>query len=188
IDGVNIKDLDIRSLRQDIALIEQDFYLFPATVLDNLRLFDKAISKEEVSSICKKIGIDRFISRLPQGYETDLHEEGGNLSVGERQLLSIARAMVKKADLILMDEATSSIDPHTEKMLEKAIRLLMKGKTSLVVAHRLSTVMDADRILVIHGGKIAEEGTHEELVAKEGVYHRLCRNQLLIEEQGEVFS
>jgi ABC-type multidrug transport system fused ATPase/permease subunit len=96
--------------------------------------------------------------------------------------------MVKKADLILMDEATSSIDPHTEKMLDKAIRLLMKGKTSLVVAHRLSTVMDADRILVIHGGKIAEEGTHEELVAKEGVYHRLCRNQLLIEEQGEVFS
>lgn len=188
IDGVNIKDLDIRSLRQDIALIEQDFYLFPATVLDNLRLFDKAISKEEVSSICKKIGIDRFISRLPQGYETDLHEEGGNLSVGERQLLSIARAMVKKADLILMDEATSSIDPHTEKMLEKAIRLLMKGKTSLVVAHRLSTVMDADRILVIHGGKIAEEGTHEELVAKEGAYHRLCRNQLLIDEQGEVFS
>ena len=188
IDGVNIKDLDIQSLRQDIALIEQDFYLFPATVLENLRLFDPTISKEEVISVCKKIGIDRFISRLPEGYETNLHEEGGNLSVGERQLLSIARAMVKKADLILMDEATSSIDPHTEKMLDKAIHILMKGKTSLVVAHRLSTVMDADRILVIHGGKIAEEGSHAELVGKGGVYHRLCLNQLLINEKGEVHT
>ncbi|HDS02545.1 MAG TPA: ABC transporter ATP-binding protein [Firmicutes bacterium] len=187
LDGIDIREMNIQSLRQDIALIEQDFYLFPATVLDNIRLFDKSISLGEVQATCVKIGIDRFISTLPRGYETNLHEEGGNLSVGERQLLSIARAMVKKADLVLMDEATSSIDPHTEKMLEKAMRILMKGRTSLVVAHRLSTVKDADRILVVHQGEIAEHGNHDALMRKRGLYYHLCQNQLAgpTQEEGE---
>ena len=178
IDGHDIKGLDIRSLRKNIALIEQEFYLFPATVLDNIRLFDQRISREEVEAICRKAGIHSFISSLPDGYMTDLYEEGGNLSVGERQLLSIARAMVKSSDLILMDEATSSIDPLTEKMIEQAMSELMRGKTSIVVAHRLATVMDSSRILVISGGRIVESGTHDELYENGGKYFELCEQQL----------
>ncbi len=186
IDGADIREFRIDELRKDIALIEQDFFLFPATVLDNLRLFDDKITAEEVESVCRDSGIHDFIMSLPDGYLTDLHEEGGNLSVGERQLLSIARAMVKKADIVLMDEATSSIDPHTERRLENAIRRLLKGRTSIVVAHRLTTVMDSDMILVVGGGRIMEQGTHDELYSQKGAYFRLCEKQLNNQNDAEI--
>jgi len=179
IDESEIRDIDIKSLRKDISLIEQDFYLFPATVMDNIRLFDDSISEEHVKKICKMIKVDKFIDNLPKGYNTYLKEEGSNLSVGERQLLSIARAMVKKSDIILLDEATSSIDPHTEKIIDKAMKILLKGRTSIIIAHRLNTILDADNILVLHEGNIIESGTHEELFKQKGFYHNLCKNQFI---------
>ena len=177
IDGIGINEIDFHSLRKDIALIEQEFYLFPATVLDNLRLFDDTIPREKIIDICKKIKIDDFIRKFPQGYDTYLSEDGINISTGEKQLLSIARAMVKDADIVLMDEATSSIDPHTEKTIENAIDILLKGKTSIIIAHRLSTIKNADKIVVIDKGEIAEIGNHEELMIKKGVYYKLYTNQ-----------
>ncbi|TYB31583.1 MAG: ABC transporter ATP-binding protein [Candidatus Mcinerneyibacterium aminivorans] len=179
IDGTNIRDIKIKSLRKDISLIEQDFYLFPATVIDNIRLFDNSITKNYIKKICKAIKIDGFIENLPRGYDTYLREEGSNLSVGEKQLLSIARAMVKEADLVLLDEATSSIDPHTEKKIDKAMNILLKDKTSIIIAHRLNTILDADKIIVLHEGKILEIGNHRELYKKEGYYYNLCQNQFV---------
>lgn len=179
IDDNEIMNIDIKSLRKDISLIEQDFYLFPATVMDNIRLFDDSISEEHVKKICKMIKVDKFIDNLSKGYNTYLKEEGSNLSVGERQLLSIARAMVKKSDIILLDEATSSIDPHTEKIIDKAMKILLEGRTSIIIAHRLNTILDADNILVLHEGNIIESGTHEELFNQEGFYHNLCKNQFI---------
>ncbi len=181
LDSINIKDISIKSLRKDISLIEQDFYLFPATVIDNIRLFDNTISEEYVKKICKTIKINDFINSLPKGYSTYLKEEGSNLSVGEKQLLSIARAMVKKADLVLLDEATSSIDPHTEKMIDKAMNILLKDKTSIIIAHRLNTIIDADQIIVLHEGKILEVGSHKRLYEKKGYYYNLCQNQFVEE-------
>ncbi len=183
-DGINIKDINIKSLRKDISLIEQDFYLFPASVIDNIRLFDDSIDEGYVKKICKKINIHEFISNLPKGYHTHIMEEGNNLSVGEKQLLSIARAMVKESDIVLLDEATSSIDPHTEEMIDEAMNILLEDKTSLIVAHRLNTIIDADKIIVLHDGKIHRIGTHKELYNKEGFYYNLCQNQFIDESSG----
>lgn len=185
IDGTDIRTLDVYSLRRRIALIEQDVFLFPASVLDNLRLFDDSIPEDYVRSICKKIEIDDFIMSLPEGYATILHEDGANISAGERQLLSIARAMMRKADIILLDEATSSIDPFTEKKIERALALLCEGKTSIIIAHRLSTVRNAGKILVLSKGEIKESGTHKELFDKGELYYTLCKSQLTADEQKE---
>jgi len=186
IDNTDIRALDIYSLRRRIALIEQDVYLFPATVLDNLRLFDDSIPEEYIRSICKKVEVDDFIMSLPEGYSTVLHEDGANISAGERQLLSIARAMMRKADIILLDEATSSIDPFTEKKIERALSLLCEGKTSILIAHRLSTVRHADKILVLSKGEIKESGTHQELFEKGELYYTLCKSQLTAEQKEEI--
>ena len=183
IDGTDIRTLDIYSLRKRIALIEQDVYLFPATVMDNLRLFDESIPEEFVRSVCRQIEIDDFIMSLPEGYDTVLREDGGNLSAGERQLLSIARAMMREADIILLDEATSSIDPFTEKKIERALSLLCAGKTSVIIAHRLSTVKHADVIMVLSKGQIKESGTHAELYERGELYYTLCKSQLAADKK-----
>jgi len=178
IDGTDIKNLSFAALRDRINLVLQDIYLFPGNITDNLRVLRNDITKEAVEDATKIMDIYEYISSLPAGFETELKEEGANISFGERQLLSFSRALTFKPEILMMDEATSSIDPYTEEKIQKSMKKLLKGRTSIIIAHRLSTITHADNILVIDKGEIAEQGTHKELVEIEnGIYADLYRAQ-----------
>ncbi|MBD3232160.1 MAG: ATP-binding cassette domain-containing protein [candidate division Zixibacteria bacterium] len=177
VDGIDIRDMKLTDLRSYFGLVLQDIYLFPGNVLDNLRLFDKSIPEARVKEAASIISADKFVSRMQEGYQANLAERGGNLSMGERQLLSFARAMVFDPQVLILDEATSSVDPHTEEKIQKALRKLQEGRTSLTIAHRLQTVLDADKILVLRKGEIIEDGTHEELLKAGGYYSDLFKLQ-----------
>jgi ATP-binding cassette, subfamily B, multidrug efflux pump len=151
--------------------------MFPGSVLDNLRLFDDAVPREQVIEAARRVRIHDAILRFPQGYDTVLTEGGANFSLGERQLLAFARALVRDPEILILDEATSSVDPHTEHLIQEGLEELLKGRTAIIVAHRLATIRMADRVLVVHKGRIAEQGTHEELLVREGIYSRLYRLQ-----------
>ena len=155
----------------------QDTVLFSDTIGANIRYGKLDASDEEVRNAAKCANADVFVERLPDGYNTVLSQSGSNLSVGQRQLLSIARAVLADPKILILDEATSSVDTQTEMHIQSAMVSLMKGRTSLIIAHRLSTIRDADRIIVIDGKKVAEEGSHEELLAKKGAYYRLYQSQ-----------
>jgi len=159
IDGVDIREISLDSLRQLFAIVQQDFFLFSGTVADNISLGDSRVSPEAVRRAATRVQADRFISRLPDGYETRLKERGAGLSVGEKQLLSFARALAFDPPVLVLDEATSSIDSETEHLIQRAIEVLMADRTSIVIAHRLSTIRSADTILVFHHGEIREQGT-----------------------------
>lgn len=177
IDGYNVRQLKKRDLRRHLGIVLQDTYLFSDTVLENIRYGRLDATDEEVMAAARLANADQFIHRLPQGYATPLSERGSNLSQGQRQLLAIARAILADPAILILDEATSSVDTRTEKHIQEAMRRLMTGRTSFVIAHRLSTIRDADQILVINGGRIIERGKHEELLAKEGFYHQLYTSQ-----------
>ena len=177
VDGVDIRDLSTADLRSAIGFVQQDLFLFTGDILHNLRL-GAPISREAARLAAVRVGADRFIERLPSGYEHRLGERGRNLSVGERQLLSFARALALDPRILVLDEATSSVDAEAEAQIQRAIAELMAGRTSLVVAHRLSTILHADEILVLHHGEIRERGTHRELLAASGLYERLYQLQL----------
>ena len=177
INGINLSEYRIESLRRLFAIVQQDFFLFTGNVTDNISLGDPGISEEQIRTAAVRVQADRFISRLPEGYAAQVRERGAGLSVGEKQLLSFARALAFNPPVLILDEATSSIDTETELLIQEAIRTLLEGRTSIVIAHRLSTIRSADTILVFHHGEIRERGTHEELMAHGGLYRRLYEIQ-----------
>lgn len=177
IDGIPIRKITRASLRHSMAIVLQDTHLFTGTVLENIRFGRLDATEEEVVAAAKLTAAHSFITRLPKGYNTLLENDGANLSQGQRQLLNIARAAVANPSILLLDEATSNIDTRSEILIQKGLDQLMKGRTSFVIAHRLSTVMNADNILVMDNGKIAEQGNHEQLLARKGKYYSLYQEQ-----------
>ena len=182
IDGVDLRQLPQAEVRRRVAMVLQDVFLFSGTVAENVGLGRQDLAAEDVERAARSVEAHRFIVRLPEGYQTDLRERGTNLSAGQRQLLSFARAVAHGADILVLDEATSSIDTETEAAIQRGIHNLMVGKTALVIAHRLSTIQDVDRIHVLHKGRIVEEGRHGELLALGGIYARLYRLQYQAQE------
>jgi ATP-binding cassette subfamily B protein len=177
VDGRDIRDFPVKAWRSLLGLVLQDVFLFPGSVADNLRVFDKAVSMDRVKEIAAIAKADAVVEKLPNKYEGELAERGANLSVGERQLMSFARALVYNPPLLVLDEATSSVDPYTERMVQEALDRLLKGRTAVIVAHRLSTILNADRIMLIHDGSVAESGKHGELLKVDGLYAKLFRLQ-----------
>ena len=186
LDDTDIRDFTQRAWRERIGLVMQDIHLFPGTVGENLRALADDIPDENLDRAVDIVGARSLIESLPNGYDELLTEGGTNLSMGERQLLSFARAIVRDPDLLVLDEATSSIDPGTERRLQASIDRLLAGRTSLIIAHRLSTVRSADRILVIDQGRLLEEGTHDELIRLRGRYYHLYTNQFTRESQERI--
>ncbi len=177
IDGKDINDIRKADLRRELGLVLQDNYLFSDTVMENIRFGRLEATDEEVIQAAKMADADHFIRQLPQGYQTLLSERASNLSQGQRQLLAIARAILADPAILILDEATSSVDTRTEARIQKALLRLMEGRTSFVIAHRLSTIKDANHVLVIDNGQIVEQGTHQELLDKKGFYHHLYLSQ-----------
>jgi len=178
LDGVDVRALRQRELRRHVGVVLQDPFIFAGTIASNIRLNDAAISDERVRSAARFVNADAFIERLPRGYETVITERGSTLSVGQKQLLAFARAIAFNPEIVLvLDEATSSVDTETEQLIQEALRKLMTGRTSIIIAHRLSTIQNVDRIIVLHKGRLVELGTHRELLAQRGVYHRLYELQ-----------
>ncbi len=176
INGVDFREYSIESLRRVFAIVQQDFFIFTGDVADNISL-GADMSEERIRAAATRVQADRFISRLPDGYASSVRERGAGLSVGEKQLLSFARALAFDPPVLILDEATSSIDTETERLIQDAIQTLLEGRTSIVIAHRLSTIRSADAILVFHHGEIRERGTHDELMQQAGLYRRLYEIQ-----------
>jgi len=176
IDGIDVKKVKLGSLRRAVSYVPQETYLFPGTIMDNIKLGKPGASDEEVIAVCKELGIHEFIERMPDAYMTDAGEMGKKLSTGEKQLIAIARAMLRDPAVVILDEALSSIDVVTEAMLRRAMKKLMEGRTGIIIAHRLSTAKDCDRVIVIEDGVVIEEGTHVELMNARGRYHELYKN------------
>ncbi len=177
LDGVDIRTLELRDLRRRMGVVLQDSFLFRGTIAANLTLDDPAISRRRMEEAARAVEADKFISKLSGGYDHEIQTRGGNLSTGQKQLLAFARALAFDPEILILDEATSSVDPVTERRIQKALAELTRGRTSLIIAHRLSTIVSADRILVLHQGLVHEEGTHAELLARDDLYARLYRLQ-----------
>jgi ATP-binding cassette subfamily B multidrug efflux pump len=177
IDGDDIRQIKKADLRRKLGLVLQDTFLFSGTVMDNIRYGRLEASDQECIEAARMADADHFIRQLPQGYQTQLSERASNLSQGQRQLLAIARAILADPSILILDEATSSVDTRTEARIQKALLKLMDGRTSFVIAHRLSTIRDADNVVVINDGEIIEQGSHLELLEKRGFYHHLYMSQ-----------
>ena len=182
IDGHDVKDFTLHSLRQEVAVVLQDVFLFADTILNNITLNDPSVSREEVIEAAKRIGVHEFISSLPGGYDYNVKERGAMLSSGQRQLISFLRAYVSKPSILVLDEATSSVDTESEMLIQEATHKITEGHTSIVIAHRLATIKNADKIIVMDRGKIVEEGTHNELLTIENGYYRNLYEVQFMEE------
>jgi ATP-binding cassette subfamily B protein len=177
IDGLDVRDYQQVTLRRHIGMVLQEVFLFSGTIAENIRLGDDSMDMDWVRSCAEYVNAARFIERMPGGYEYHVGERGCNLSTGQRQLLAFARALAHRPKILVLDEATASIDTETEALIQDAIAKLMAGRTSIVIAHRLSTVQHADRIVVMHHGEIRESGTHQQLLAQGGLYRTLYELQ-----------
>lgn len=177
IDGVDIDEYDKHSLRSHVGMVLQDSWLFSDTIKSNIRYGNLEVSDDEIVDASKQVYIDNFIRQLPDGYETTLNEDSDNISHGQKQLLTIARTILSSKEILILDEATSSVDTRTEKLIQKAIDKIMENKTSFIIAHRLSTIRNADKIIVIENGEIIEQGTHEELLDLKGYYYNTLNSQ-----------
>ena len=177
LDGTDIATVDRGALRDNMGMVLQDTWLFGGTIRDNIAYGKEGATQEEILAAAKAAFVDRFVHSLPDGYDTIIDEEGNNVSAGEKQLITIARAFLSEPELLILDEATSSVDTRTELLLQKAMAALRSGRTSFVIAHRLSTIRDADLILVMDDGAIVEQGTHSDLLAARGRYHDLYQSQ-----------
>ncbi len=188
IDGVNVKALRLGDLRRCIAVVLQDVFLFSGDISSNISLGESAISQETIERAARVVGASRFIERLPARYAEEVKERGSTLSVGQKQLISFARALAFDPKILVLDEATSSVDTETELLIQEAIRKLLQGRTSIVIAHRLSTIQSADKIIVMHKGEIREKGTHQELLSQGGIYYKLYQLQYKDQEVRTVSS
>ncbi len=186
LDGVDVRDLEPAKLRSSFSVVPQDIFLFSEDIASNIRLGNEGISDERVRAAALQVNADRFIKKLSSGYATDLHERGGGISVGQKQLISFARALAFDPRVLILDEATSSIDTETEVLIHDAVKRLMVGRTSLVIAHRLSTVQAVDNIIVLHKGEVRESGTHQELLHQRGLYWLLNQLSLYQDEHEEL--
>jgi len=177
IDGKDQKELSLEDIRRNIGIVQQDVFLFSSTIKDNIALNNKDISDEDIEKVAKYVNVDKFIDSLPQKYKEPVMERGSTFSVGQRQLIAFARVLAYNPAIFALDEATSNIDTETEALIQDALKKLMENRTSIIIAHRLSTIQHVDRIIVLHKGRIIEEGNHQELLAKEGLYYDLYRLQ-----------
>ncbi|MBO0994495.1 ABC transporter ATP-binding protein [Bacillus sp. SD088] len=180
IDGKDLQDVSLTELRRQISVVLQDTFIFSGTIMENIRFGNPAATDKQVREAAEAIGADKFIKKLPMGYETEVEERGNILSVGERQLLSFARALLADPRIIILDEATASIDTETEVQIQTALQTLLEGRTSIIIAHRLSTIRDSDKIFVLQHGEIIEEGNHDELMVHKGEYYRLIEAQFKV--------
>jgi ATP-binding cassette subfamily B protein len=183
IDGVDIREMPLQDLRGVFSLVLQDVQLFTGTIADNIRLGNAEISDADVARSAAAVHADGFIGRLPGGYSAPVAERGATLSVGQKQLLSFARALAFDPRILILDEATSSVDTETELLIRDALKVLMAGRTTIAIAHRLSTIQDMDKILVLHKGQLREAGTHQELLALRGIYFKLYQLQYRDQER-----
>ena len=179
IDGIDIRDVRQRSLRAQMGLVSQDPFIFAGTIADNIRFGKPGAGLDEVVAAGELANVSAFVAEMPGGYSTEIYEDGANLSVGQRQLISIARAILADPRILIMDEATSSVDMVTEALIQDALRKLLSQRTSIVIAHRLSTITTADVICVVDKGRICETGAHAELLEKRGLYHELYQRQFV---------
>ena len=184
IDGVDIRSMCLKDLRRAISIVQQNIFLFSDSVEENIRLGNKDITREQVIAAATEVHLDKFVQRMSDGYNTRIQEGGSGLSVGQKQLVAFARALASNPDILILDEATSSVDTETELLIQDALNRLMANRTSIVIAHRLSTIQNADKIIVMHKGRIREIGTHNELLRKRDVYYRLYQLQYKGQEVG----
>jgi ABC-type multidrug transport system fused ATPase/permease subunit len=179
VDGIDVRDVKQRSMRRQMGLVSQDPFIFSGTIADNIRFGQPEATMDEVIQAAELANVHAFADKLVDGYDTVILEDGANLSVGQRQLISIARAILADPRILIMDEATSSVDMVTEALIQDALKKLLANRTSIVIAHRLSTIVNADQICVVQAGQIIEQGTHTELINKRGVYHELHERQFV---------
>jgi ATP-binding cassette subfamily B protein len=177
IDGIDIKDIDKRELRKHISMVLQDVFLFSGNIESNIHLNNESITEDRIINAAKVVGADKFIEKLPNKFEEEVKERGATLSVGQKQLISFARALAYNPQILILDEATSSIDTEAEHLIQNAIEKLLVGRTAIVIAHRLSTIQNSDKIIVLHKGEVRETGSHQELLAKRGIYFKLYQLQ-----------
>ncbi len=184
IDGTDLREMELPDLRRAINIVQQNIFLFSGTIEKNINLDNPEISKEDMIAAAKEVHLDSYVQKMPDGYETEVREGGAGLSVGQKQLVAFARALASDPNILILDEATSSVDTETELIIQDALNRLMANRTSIVIAHRLSTIQNADKIIVMHRGEIQEMGTHNELLQKRGIYYRLYQLQYKGQEVG----